>query len=411
MDRTEAAPSPVEPSSLDAIASEAARLAAPEAVALLAPLADANVAAVLRSLSPSLADAVLLGFEEDRRRAVIAAAPPDDGRQWTLNLTYPEDSVGRIMEPPHAVFPPDLTVAETVDRIRELVKSTFVTYGFVTDPAGALLGVVAMRDLLLAGRTDRLDAVMLRDPFSLRPDTPLLEAARLAVARHFPVYPVSEPGGRLVGIVRGRTLFEEQALEISAQPGTMVGVEKEERLSTPWPRSFRFRHPWLQLNLLTAFVAAAVVGAFQGTIDKLVVLAVFLPVLAGQSGNTGCQALAVTLRGLTLGELRHGSGRRLVLKEGLLGLLNGALVGVSAAVGMYVVARSQSNPAALLLSLVVLLAMIGSCLVSGLAGALIPLTLKRIGADPATASSIFLTTATDVASMGLFLGLATLIVL
>jgi len=252
---------------------------------------------------------------------------------------------------------------------------------------------------------------MLRDPFSLRPDTPLLEAARLAVARHFPVYPVSEAGGLLVGIVRGRTLFEEQALEISAQPGTMVGVEKEERLSTPWPRSLRFRHPWLQLNLLTAFVAAAVVGAFQGTIDRLVVLAVFLPVLAGQSGNTGCQALAVTLRGLTLGELRHGSGRRLILKEGLLGLLNGALVGVSAAVGMYVVARSQGNPAALLLSLVVLLAMIGSCLVSGLAGALIPLTLKRIGADPATASSIFLTTATDVASMGLFLGLATLIVL
>jgi magnesium transporter len=213
-----------------------------------------------------------------------------------------------------------------------------------------------------------------------------------------------------VGIVRGRALFEEQALEISAQPGAMVGVEKEERLSTPWPRSLRFRHPWLQLNLLTAFVAAAVVGFFQGTIDRLVVLAVFLPVLAGQSGNTGCQALAVTLRGLTLGELRQGSGRRLVLKEGLLGLLNGAFVGVSAAIGMYLVARSQANPSALLLSLVVFLAMIGSCLVSGLAGALIPLTLKRFGADPATASSIFLTTATDVASMGLFLGLATLIV-
>ena len=110
----------------------------------------------------------------------------------------------------------------------------------------------------------------------------------------------------------------------------MVGVEKEERLSTPWPRSLRFRHPWLQLNLLTAFLAAAVVGAFQGTIDRLVVLAVFLPVLAGQSGNTGCQALAVTLRGLTLGELRHGGGRRLVLKEALLGLLNGALVGLTA---------------------------------------------------------------------------------
>ena len=164
------------------------------------------------------------------------------------------------------------------------------------------------------------------------------------VARHFPVYPVCDAAGRLVGIVRGRTLFEEQALEISAQAGTMVGVEKEERLATPWPRSLRFRHPWLQLNLLTAFVAAAVVGVFQDTIDRLVVLAVFLPVLAGQSGNTGCQALAVTLRGMTLGELRPGDARRLVMKEALLGLLNGALVGVTAGLGMLLVARAQGEP-------------------------------------------------------------------
>lgn len=408
MDRDAPANAP-EPS-LDTVATDAATLAPAEAAQLLSLLPDAELATVLRALGPAHAEEVLVALGETRRRAVLAAAPPDEARQWARNLTYPEDSVGRIMEPPQAVFPPGLTVAETVERIRELAKSTLVTYGFVVGDAGTLLGVVAMRDLLLAGREDRLEAVMLRQPFALRPETPLLEAARLVVARHFPVYPVCDASSRLVGIVRGRTLFEEQALEISAQAGTMVGVEKEERLSTPWPRSLRFRHPWLQLNLLTAFVAAAVVGAFQGTIDRLVVLAVFLPVLAGQSGNTGCQALAVTLRGLTLGELRHGGGRRLVFKEGLLGLLNGALVGVSAAIGMYVVARSQGNPQAGLLAFVVLLAMIGSCVVSGLAGALIPLTLRRLGADPATASSIFLTTATDVASMGLFLGLATLIV-
>jgi magnesium transporter len=314
------------------------------------------------------------------------------------------------MEPPQAVFPPDLTVAQTVERIRELVKHVFVTYGFVVDGKGVLLGVVAMRDLLLAKDDDRLEAVMLRNPFSLRPDLPLLDAMKLVVNHHFPVYPVCEGDGRLVGIVRGRTLFEQQAFEISAQVGAMVGVEKEERLSTPWSRSLRFRHPWLQLNLLTAFLAAAVVGFFQDTIDRLVVLAVFLPVLAGQSGNTGCQALAVTLRGLTLGELRPGRERSLMLKEMLLGLLNGALVGATAALGMFVVARAQGNPQAGSLALVVLLAMVGSCVVSGLAGALIPLTLRRLGLDPATASSIFLTTATDVASMGLFLALATMLV-
>jgi magnesium transporter len=205
-------------------------------------------------------------------------------------------------------------------------------------------------------------------------------------------------------------MFEEQAYEISAQPGRMVGVDKEERLATPWTRSLKFRHPWLQLNLLTAFVAAAVVGVFQGTIDRIVILAAFLPVLAGQSGNTGCQALAVTLRGMTLGELPPGRERMLVMKEALLGLLNGVLVGVMAGIGMYVFARMQSNSNAFLLGTIVVFAMTASCIVSGIAGALIPLTLRKLGADPATASSIFLTTATDVASMGLFLGLATWLV-
>jgi magnesium transporter len=308
------------------------------------------------------------------------------------------------------VFAPEMTVGEAVEELRELVKGAFITYGYVVDAQGTLVGVVVMRDLLFADRAQRLSDIMLGDPFSLTPQMPLRDAMRLVLNRHYPVYPVTD-GGRLVGLVRGGVLFQEQAIEISAQPGAMVGVEKEERLSTPWPTSLKYRHPWLQLNLLTAFVAAGVVGAFQKTIDELVVLAVFLPVLAGQSGNTGCQALAVALRGMTLGELRPGRERALVMKEGLLGLLNGTLVGITAGIGMFVVARAQENPSALLLALVVMLAMIGSCVVSGLSGALIPLTLKKLGADPATASSIFLTTATDVASMGLFLSLATILVL
>jgi magnesium transporter len=162
--------------------------------------------------------------------------------------------------------------------------------------------------------------------------------------------------------------------------------------------------------LLTAFLAAAVVGMFQDTIDRLVILALFLPVLAGQSGNTGCQALAVTLRGMTLGELKPGSERRLVSKEALLGLLNGAGVGLAAAVGMYITASGQHSEFPWMLSFVVFLAMIGACVASGISGAIVPLTLKRFGFDPATASSIFLTTATDVVSMGMLLGLATILV-
>ncbi len=229
---------------------------------------------------------------------------------------------------------------------------------------------------------------------------------QLTLARHYPVYPVCADDGTLLGLVRGQTLFEAKAFEITAQAGSMVGVEREERISTPLWRAFRFRHPWLQLNLLTAFLAGAVVALFQGTIDQLVILAAFLPVLAGQSGNTGCQALAVTLRGITLGEIRDGDGMKLVTKEGVLGALNGGPVGLIAGVAMYITATGQQSPNALMLALVVFLAMVGSCTVSGICGAMVPLTLKRYGADPATASSIFLTTATDIFSMGLLLGLA-----
>jgi magnesium transporter len=283
-----------------------------------------------------------------------------------------------------------------------------VTYCFVTDETGKLVGIVTMRDLLVSDDTQRLSDVMLREPFFLRPQTPLMDAMKLVLNRHYPIYPVCDDEGMLIGLVRGQAMFEEQAYEISAQAGSMVGVQKEERLVTPWPTSLKFRHPWLQLNLLTAFIAAAVVGVFQGTLEKIVVLAVFLPVLAGQSGNTGCQALAVTLRGMTLGELKSGSERPLVVKEALLGLLNGALVGLVAGVGMWFVAQRQQNEHAVLLGAIVVLAMIGSCIISGISGAMIPLTLRKLGFDPATASSIFLTTATDVASMGIFLTLATM---
>jgi magnesium transporter len=263
---------------------------------------------------------------------------------------------------------------------------------------------------MLADPEQELSVVMYKTIFTMQPEMALTDAMRATVNRHFPVYPVADQEGHLLGLVRGQNLFEARAIEISAQAGTMVGVEKEERLTTPVLRSLRFRHPWLQVNLLTAFIAAAVVGVFAHTLDRVVLLAAFLPVLAGQSGNTGCQALAVALRGMTLGDLKAGDERRLVWKEGLLGLMNGVLVGISAGIGMYFYAVSQGNGSALTLGLVVWLSMVTSCVVSGLCGALIPLVLRRCGADPATASSIFLTTATDVVSMGVFLGLATILV-
>lgn len=316
-------------------------------------------------------------------------------------------TIGELTEPALAVFRPETTAGEATEVVRGLAAKHFFTYAYVADAAGRLVGVVTMRDLLLAGPASRLGDFMLRDPFFFKPQTPLMEAMRLTLNRHFPYYPVCDEAGVLVGMVRGATLFEKEAIEISAQAGEMVGVGREERTASSWWLSLRFRHPWLQINLLTTFLAAGVVGAFEHTINKVVVLAVFLPVMMGQAANTGCQSLAVALRGLTLGELKPGREKALVLKESLVGLCNGALTGLTAGAGMFAYARWKHTPEPpLLLGTVVFFAMIGACVISGITGVLTPLMLKKFGADPASASSILLTTITDVVSMGLFLCLA-----
>jgi magnesium transporter len=391
---------------LETNAAKIALLPPDQAAAELDAFSEKEAATILGILSPAVAEDVILAMTDDRRRQVFAALPEASARQWTANLTFEAEAVGRLMEHPHAVFREHFSVAETIERIRKLAKNTLVTYGFIVDENSKLTGIVAMRDLLLAKPEAKLGEVMLRKPFVLAPKQTVIDAMRQVVNHHFPIYPVCDDEGRLVGTVRGRSLFEQQAYEISAQAGSMVGVEKEERITTPWRTSLYYRHPWLQLNLFTAFLAAAVVGWFQATIDEMVLLAVFLPVVSGQSQNTGCQSLAIALRGLTLGEFTNGSEKRLVIKEGLLGLMNGIFVGLTAAICMACVAWLQSNPAVLALSLAVFLAMILSCIVSGVTGALIPFLLKKAGTDPANASTIFLTTISDVASMGLFLGIA-----
>ena len=401
---------PPAPQATADLAEEIKTRSASGAAAKLAGFPGPEVAAALMRLSPGFAQDVLGMLPDDARERALAAAPEEISRQWQRNAFYESDAVGRMMEPVAGDYPPEQTVGETIERLRELVKTKFITYIYVIDPERRLVGVVTMRELLLSERERRLDEVMIKNVFALSASTPLREAMKQVLDRHYPVYPVVDHDGRLIGLVRGQSMFEAQAIEITLQAGSMVGVSEEERLGTPWKQSLKMRHGWLQLNLLTAFLAAAVVGIFQDTIDRLVILALFLPVLAGQSGNTGCQALAVTLRGMTLGELKPGTERPLVKKEAWLGCLNGVGVGLAAAIGMYIVATGQSNEHPIMLSVVVFLAMIGSCVASGLSGALVPLGLKRLGFDPATASSIFLTTATDVVSMGMLLGLATVLI-
>ena len=372
----------------------------------LASQPDDSIAAHLHAMGPGRGLAVLDRFGPERRSRIAFAAGQGTGEQWLSSRNWPEGSVGRLMEPAPGAFASDATVSRVLEELRPVASRTLVTYVFVVDASHHLTGVVTFREMVFADPNQRLEEIMVPHPFSLQPETDVVNAMREVVRRHYPVYPVCDADGRLIGVVRGSVLFEEQAFEISAQAGSMVGVEKEERLSTSWGRSLRFRHPWLQLNLLATFVTAAVVSAFQGTINQVVLLAVFLPVLSDQCNNTGCQALAVTLRGMTFGDLKPGDGWRLIVKEAWLGFLNGSMTGVLGGLAMFALARHQGSADAPILAFITWLAMAASCGVAGIVGAGVPQVLKQMGADPATASSIFLTKATDIVSLAMFLGLA-----
>lgn len=403
------APTSQDDTALAALLSLVKQRAPLDAASMLADAPIATIQAVLARLRPALAIRLLRHLPQELARQISIDASSTLSSQWQLNQSYPEGVLGHYMEPPQAVYQAQMSAGDAIEDIRKISQDALITYAYVTDPEGRLLGLVVMRDLMLAERDARLQSIMVPNPFYFTPTTSISDAMQASVMRHYPVYPVCDAQGRLLGILQGLVLFEEHAFDLSAQSGRMVGVGKEEHLHTPWLTSFKYRHPWLQLNLLTAFLAAFVVGSFEDTISKVVLLAVFLPVLAGQSGNTGGQSLAITLRAMTLNELKHNNFRRALIKEGLLGLANGVLVGITAGAAMYAYATYSGNHEAFTLAFVVLVAMLGSCVVSGICGVLIPVTLKKFGTDPATASTIFLTTATDVISMGMFLGVATML--
>ncbi len=299
-----------------------------------------------------------------------------------------EDSVGVLMLPPDAVFPLGASVSRIIDKVRELAqRQVLVIYAYVVDAEDRLQGLVTMRDLLLAGPDARVEDIMLAHPFALQPQMTVEDAMHETARRHYPLYPVCDDSGTLLGTVAGAALFEARAFEISAQSGLMVGVGSEERLLSPWPRSLKLRHPWLEVNLVTGLVVGFIVSLFNGTLHQLVILTAFLPLLSSVAGNTGCQTLAVTLRGIALNEYKSDVAGRLLRKELLLGALNGAIIGLVAGAVMYFYALSAHAAHPWRAGLVVALAMTGACLSGGIAGVAVLLAAAPLGADPATASS------------------------
>lgn len=375
-----------------------------EAARHLETLSDEQAAGLLSHLNSSLTKDILGELSAARCRSIAAAAPPELARAWQLGGEYPENSVGHLMLPPVGEISEMMTIPEAIAEVRRLTLREPITYLYPVDASGRLSGVIVLRDLFLATPDTLLVQIMIRPPFFLRPRMTLLEAMKAVVSRHYPVYPVCGEDGRLLGLVRGHTLFEKQAFVISAQSGTMVGIRSQERISTSFLDSLRYRHSWLQLNLFLSLLAAIVVAYYKEAIEKLVVLAIFSPLVTAQARNSGAQTMAIVLRALSTGEWKEGSTWRVLSKEVALALLNGLLVGAVA--GAILFWQSRASPHRWLLVAVMVASMSTACAISALFGVLTPLILRRLGADPALAAGIFLSTIAGILGALIFFALA-----
>lgn len=402
----EALPSSEQPAELEALEPAALAkllgyLAPGHAAEIFATLDEDQKHRVLELATLRLSARLLARMEPGASERLLTDINPTLATDLRRQLSFPEDSAGRLMD---AVFV-DCRVSMTVGEALQAVRSSRVERArslFVVDEDNRLEGRVDMQDLALAEHDLPMRRLMHPADAVLEPLDPREEIVELLDRYRLDSLPVVDADGRLMGIVRYASLF--QAIEEVATTGLqkMVGNADEQALSRVG-FSVSKRLPWLHINLLTAFLAAAVVGLFEGTIARFTALAILLPVVAGQSGNAGAQALAVTMRGLALREIGLRDWRRILNKELLVGLIDGLVLAVTCGAGVYLWSGSAG------LTLVIAIAMVLSMLAAGLAGAVVPIVLTRMGQDPATASSIILTTVTDVAGFLSFLGTATLL--
>lgn len=355
---------------------------------------------ILENAAPRLAVTLLAQMEEDQREELLTGLRSVSRDDLKRLMAFREDSAGRLMDRAYLSVPATLTVAQALRRLRQSpvrgARSVFV----VGDDRH-LEGRVDIQDLALAEDEEALADYVQPVREVVTADTDREELVTLLERSRLDSVPVLDAEGQLVGVVRYRSLFHAIEDVATADLQKMVGVSPEERALSLPGFSVRRRLPWLHINLVTAFVAASVVGLFEGLIAQFTALAVLLPVVAGQSGNAGAQALAVTMRGLALREIGIRQWRRVLGKEVAVGLINGVALAITCGVAVYLWSASVG------LALVIAVAMVLSMLAAGIAGALVPIALTRLGQDPATASSIILTTVTDVAGFLSFLGTAT----
>lgn len=370
--------------------------------ALLRQLPEKVAASVLSELQPGEALRVLLPLEDDQREQLLIGLEPAIQAGLRSMMDYPKDSAGRLMDTRIALYRGSMTVGETLNKLRESRAKTTRSL-FLVDELSKLTAKVSIQDLALADSDDTLESLAQPVSAPVGPTATSKEVADTLERNRLVDLPVVDENGILLGVVYHATLVQTVHEDATADIQKMVGASKDEKALSKATFAVRKRLPWLEINLLTAFLAASVVGLFEDTIARFTALAVLLPVVAGQSGNAGAQALAVTMRGLALREITVRQWLPVMLKEVNVGFINGLAVAVTCGVGVYFWSGSFG------LVLVIASSMVLAMVSAGFAGALVPIVLTRLGQDPAQSSSIILTTVTDVAGFFSFLGIATLL--
>jgi magnesium transporter len=368
---------------------------------LLATRPPEEIAKLAQDIPSDDAAALIDHLPEELSAAVLHLMRPKESTVVENLLEYAERTAGRIMNPNVFALNEDITVGEAITEIQTSRDVEMVFYLYVVDERRHLVGVVSLRRLLLVSPETPLKRIMTADLISARVDMDQEEVARQVAAYNLLAIPVVDAENKLAGIITVDDVIDVIKDEATEDIYRLAGVAGDERAFTPARESLRKRLPWLGINLLTAFLAAAVVGLFEGTIDLFPVLAVFMPIVAGMGGNAGTQTLTVIVRGIALGELTWSNSRKALLKEAVVGLGNGIVLGTAAAAVVWMV---RGNPT---LGLVLGMAMIINMFVAAAAGTLVPLGLRAANVDPALASSVFITTMTDMFGFFSFLGLAT----
>lgn len=347
---------------------------------------------------------ILGHLSSGRLNEILKNLPPETARKIIDILRYPEDSAGGIMNPDFAALREDSTLQEAIEALRseQFAGQEGLFYVYVTDEEGRLRGVLRTRDLLFNAPEKRLHDLMIRDVRCVSVHADQEEIANIFRENPFPALPVVDDFQKLCGVVTSDDVMDVMEEEATEDMQRMIGLSGEEMLDTPWQTSFQRRLPWLYVNLATAILAGWVVSLFESTIDKFAILAVFLPIIASQGGNVGMQTLTIIVRSMALGEMEGRRKRRILGKEVLVSLLTGLATGVVIGLIGYVWRGD------LVLGVVACVSMILNVVAAAAAGVLIPLGLKTLKIDPALASSIMLTTVTDVVGFFLFLGMATL---